>query len=64
MLDADGYKLDTNHDTPMEVDDLPDLVKVFLERNKRWAAWQRRSPDVSWSEKWWFATSEELASAD
>ena len=62
-VDSDGYKLDTNHDTPTDLDDLPDLAKVFLERNKHWAAWQQRSPNSSWSEKWWFATSEELPSA-
>ena len=27
--DADGYKLDANHDTPIEADDLPGLVEAF-----------------------------------
>ena len=25
-VDNDGYKLDANHDTPIEADDLPELV--------------------------------------
>ena len=27
--DADGYKLDANHDTPIEADDLPALVEAY-----------------------------------
>lgn len=63
-VDSDGYKLDTNHDTPIDLDDLPDLAKVFLERSKHWPVWQQHGPDTRWSEKWWFATREELHTAD
>jgi type I restriction enzyme M protein len=34
--DADGYKLDANHDTPIEADDLPALVAAFQDRDGCW----------------------------
>jgi type I restriction enzyme M protein len=42
--DADGYKLDAQHDQPVEADDLPGLVAAFRERDARWAEWQARDP--------------------
>ncbi len=38
--DNDGYKLDANHDTPIEADDLPGLVEAYRTREVRWAEWQ------------------------
>ncbi|MCL4470998.1 MAG: SAM-dependent methyltransferase [Gammaproteobacteria bacterium] len=38
--DNDGYKLDANHDTPIEADDLPGLIDAYKMREERWAEWQ------------------------
>lgn len=62
--DADGYKLDANHDTPVEADDLPGLVEAFHGRIGGWTAWRGRDPEAAWPEKWWFATADELRGAD
>ena len=35
--DNDGFKLDANHDQPIDEDDLPDLLKAFHDREARWA---------------------------
>ncbi len=32
--DNDGYKLDANHDTPIEADDLPKLMAAYRDRDK------------------------------
>jgi type I restriction enzyme M protein len=53
--DNDGYKLDANHDTPIEADDLPALVEVFKTGDARWQEWQSRDVATQWSAKWWFA---------
>ncbi|BBL75753.1 HsdM family class I SAM-dependent methyltransferase [Methylomagnum ishizawai] len=62
--DADGYKLDANHDAAVEADDLPGLVEAFQARAERWAAWRDRDPQAEWAEKWWFATAEEIRGND
>lgn len=38
--DNDGYKLDANHDTPIDADDLPGLIAAYKTRDERWAEWQ------------------------
>ncbi len=53
--DADGYKLDANHDQPVEEDDLPGLVEAFRNRESLWPRWTARDPAAVWPEKWWFA---------
>ena len=53
--DQDGYKLDANHDTPIEADDLPDLIAAYQTRAERWAEWQARDLEADWTAKWWFA---------
>lgn len=35
--DDDGYKLDANHDTPIEADDLPGLAQAYVLRESAWA---------------------------
>ena len=60
----DGYKLDANHDRPIEDDDLPGLIEAFCERETRWVGWQGRDPEEDWMEKWWFAEAEALRAAD
>jgi type I restriction enzyme M protein len=39
----DGYKLDANHDQPIEADDLPGLIEVFKTCDGRWQEWARHS---------------------
>lgn len=62
--DADGFKLDANHDTPIEADDLPDLVEAFAQREDRLREWQGRDEDAEWTAKWWFADTEAIRAAD
>ncbi len=58
--DNDGYKLDANHDTPVEADDLPELVDAFRNRDEHWASRTVRK-DTS---KWWFADVATLRAND
>lgn len=60
----DGFKLDANHDQPIDKDDLPGLVHAFHDREARWTAWQNRDPSEDWSENWWFAEAEAVRAAD
>jgi type I restriction enzyme M protein len=62
--DADGYKLDANHDTPVEADDLPSLVETFRTRAERWDEWSARDGKAEWTAKWWFASGEEIRAND
>jgi type I restriction enzyme M protein len=62
--DADGYKLDANHDQPIDDDDLPALIAAFKDREARWRRWQARAPEAAWTEKWWFASADELRAND
>lgn len=62
--DNDGYKLDANHDQPIEADDLPALAEIFRRRDARWAEWHalRIASDdgAEWTRNWWYATADEL----
>lgn len=51
----DGFKLDANHDQPIEADDLPGLIAAFNSREEMWADWQGRDAEAPWTENWWFA---------
>jgi type I restriction enzyme M protein len=62
--DADGYKLDAQHDTPIEADDLPAAIDAFKRRGELWPQWQRRDPKVEWNEKWWFAEADTIRAND
>ncbi len=62
--DNDGFKLDANHDQPIDEDDLPYLMEVFHERETRWASWRDRDLDADWTENWWFAEAEAIRAAD
>ena len=62
--DNDGFKLDANHDQPIDEDDLPELTDAFRDREPRWAAWRERDPDADWTEKWWFAEADAIRAAD
>ena len=41
--DNDGYKLDANHDTPIEADDLPGLVAAYRDREAKSGRMGRRA---------------------
>ena len=62
--DDDGYKLDANHDTPIEADDLPGLAQTYVLRESTWNKWTARDAAVEWDEKWWFADAATLRSND
>ena len=62
--DNDGFKLDANHDRPIDEDDLPGLIASFKDRVERERVWAERDKDVNWSEKWWFADAEAIRIAD
>ena len=54
-VDADGYKLDAQHEQPADADDLPGAVGLFRDREALWARWLGRDAAAEWPEKWWFA---------
>jgi type I restriction enzyme M protein len=62
--DHDGYKLDANHDTPIEQDDLPELIAAYRSEFERWLDWEAREPAQAWPEKWWFADAATLRNND
>lgn len=62
--DNDGFKLDANHDQPIEADDLPGLVAAFNCREELWEDWQTRDDAAEWGEKWWFADTDAIRAAD
>lgn len=62
--DNDGYKLDANHDTPIDADDLPMLANAYLTRMERWAEWSARDAATEWMQQWWFADATTLRSND
>jgi type I restriction enzyme M protein len=63
-VDNDGYKLDANHDTAIEADDLPALVAAFAERSNALQIWESRDPKTEWLEKWWLADAATLRAND
>ena len=62
--DNDGYKLDANHDTPIEADDLPSLTNTFKQRGELWPRWHQRDLKAEWTEKWWFADADQVRAND
>jgi type I restriction enzyme M protein len=62
--DNDGYKLDANHDTPIEADDLPGLIEAYRNRDANWMTWQARDGQAEWTAKWWFADAATLRAND
>jgi len=62
--DNDGYKLDANHDRPIEQDDLPNLVAAYRYKDERWLDWLARDAQKEWPQKWWFADATTLRSND
>ena len=62
--DNDGFKLDANHDQPIDDDDLPGLVAAYRDRVEREAEWGDRDLEADWTENWWFAETEAIREAD
>ncbi len=62
--DNDGYKLDANHDTPIDADDFPTLADAYADRDAKWKEWQAREEGHEWGEQWWFADTDALREAD
>ena len=62
--DNDGFKLDANHDQPIEADDLPGLIAAFRDREAGWRQWSDRDRAADWTEKWWFAGVDTIRAAD
>ncbi len=62
--DNDGYKLDANHDTPIDADDLPGLVAAYQQRDANLDTWQARDPAAEWKAQWWFADAEAVRAND
>ena len=62
--DNDGYKMDANHDTPIEQDDLPELIDAYRSKDERWTDWLARDPAKVWPQKWWFSDTQTLRDND
>ena len=62
--DNDGYKLDANHDTSIELDDLPGLVTSYQGKENHWNEWENRDKAKEWTNQWWFADSATLRAND
>lgn len=62
--DNDGYKLDANHDNPIEADDLPALVAAYRQREANLATWQTRDAAAEWKGQWWFADAATVRAND
>jgi type I restriction enzyme M protein len=64
QADNDGYKLDANHNQPIEADDLPGLIAAFNSRAELWEDWRGRDTGGPWTEKWWFAKAADIERED
>jgi type I restriction enzyme M protein len=62
--DADGFKLDANHDQPIQADDLPSLIAAYNNREELRAHWRARDISAPWIEKWWFADAAAIERED
>ena len=60
----DGFKLDANHEQPIEADDLPDLIMAFQNRASLWPEWCGRGAEQPWTENWWFADAAAIERED
>jgi len=60
----DGFKLDANHDQPIDADDLPGLIAAFNNRGEMLAGWQARDTEAPWTKNWWFADAAAIERED
>lgn len=61
---SDGFKLDANHEQPIEADDLPGLIAAFGSRTDIFSDWQSRDVERPWTENWWFAEATTIERED
>ena len=59
-IENDGYKLDSNHDKPIELNDIPLACEEYLNRKKNLIEWKRRDKKLVWRKIWCFASLEEI----
>jgi type I restriction enzyme M protein len=60
----DGFKLDANHEQPIEADDLPGLIAAFNSRDEMLEDWQALDKEEPWKENWWFADAATIEAHD
>jgi type I restriction enzyme M protein len=60
----DGFKLDANHEQPIEADDLPGLIAAFNSRTETLTDWQNRDAEKPWMENWWFSDAATIERED
>jgi type I restriction enzyme M protein len=60
----DGFKLDANHEQPIEADDLPGLIEAYRGRDGLWNDWRARDAVKPWGENWWFAEAAAIERED
>ncbi len=63
-VDNDGYKLDANHDTSIDADDLPGAIAAYQQRDQLLTVWQERDVAAEWKGQWWFADAATLRAND
>ena len=63
-VDNDGYKLDANHDTAIDADDLPGAIAAFQQLDQLLTVWQERDVAAEWKGRWWFADAATLRAND
>ena len=51
----DGFKLDSNHDKPINMNDLPLAFDKIKNRNKNYKRWVNRDAKEVWNEIYVFA---------
>jgi type I restriction enzyme M protein len=54
-VENDGYRMDANHDSRIDADDLPELIEVYKKRAQKLSEWKGRKEGAEWGGKWWFA---------
>ena len=62
--DDDGYALDAQHEAVVADDDLPALEAAYADRAGSAKKWVARKEDADWTEKWWFAPTDQIRSND
>ena len=64
QVDEDGYKLDAQHNTPIDADDLPLVRNAYKDKTKYLKQWNNRDTNNKWDNKWWFAEKNEIVEND
>ena len=64
QADNDGFKLDANHNQPIDADDLPGLADAFHNRMSPLETWRNREAGSEWNENWWFADADAIRATD